>query len=158
MEFLQPYGIYLIVIGGVLVLAGMVMGYLSVLPTPTKSVELPETIGSNGHVTMNAGSQTAMNPPQNEIPQADVAQQVSPQASPNAVISPANTVATASSNLQSEAQAPGESQKNTAQQITGTIDLAAMEQLERLMSLLERGVITKDEFDALKQNILTKKG
>jgi len=141
MEFLQPYGIYFIVLGALLVIAGIVMGYLTVLPSPTKNVELPNVVGS-----LNSNSDTVVSvatvTPQDDLQTSVLTEEVKADA-PIKVTQMAEPV-----------KAPNTS----AQQITGTINLAEMAELEKLASLLEKGIITKEEFAALKQNMLNKSG
>jgi hypothetical protein len=113
MESLQSYGIYFIIFGGLLIVAGLIVGYLATLPSATTRIDIPEI----------APKRAA------ETPSAPRASATAPEAQ-----------ATNTDNSQSGS--------------TGKQNVDVVNQLERLSKLREQGVLSQEQFDALKQQIL----
>jgi hypothetical protein len=138
MEALQQYGVYLMVLGGLLIVAGLIIGYLSTLPSHSSTLSIPTVVSSN------APSATAA--PAAPAAAATVAASAVAAGSDNVIHDDAPRV-TRSPDDAGGAPAPASSS-------TGSINIDVIEKLERLNRLRERGTITQEEYTALRQQIM----
>jgi hypothetical protein len=138
MEALQQYGVYLMVLGGLLIVAGLIIGYLSTLPSHSSTLSIPTVVSSN------APSATAA--PAAPAAAATVAASAVAAGSDNVIHDDAPRV-TRSPDDAGGAPAPASSS-------TGSINIDVIEKLERLNRLRELGTITQEEYTALRQQIM----
>jgi hypothetical protein len=113
MESLQSYGIYFIISGGLLVIAGLIVGYLATLRSGPIGFEMPKIAAKRSDETQSA-ARVSGTTPENHTPVTE----------------------------------------NRHYTSTGTTNVDVVSQLERLSKLREQGVLSQEQFDALKQQIL----
>lgn len=122
MGVIQQYGVYLIVIGALLVIAGVILGYLSSLPNETNSIVIPP----HEH-TVYTKSEEAVgtSPVQTNESKVDVLEKT-----------------------------PLPKQQDTSRGTTGALNLEKIEQLERITRLRDQGVLSEEQFQDMRQQIL----
>lgn len=77
MESLQSYGIYLIILGGLFIIAGLIMGFLATLPTPSTVIDIPN------RTSENATEPTIVPPPVNTQVLEPAPSELPTQSTPN---------------------------------------------------------------------------
>jgi hypothetical protein len=141
MEALQEYGVYLMVLGGLLIVAGLIIGYLSTLPSHSSTLSIPTVVSTSGTSAPSAPAAPAA-----PATAATVAASGVSAGSDNVIHEEAPRV-TRSPDDAGGAPAPASSS-------TGSINIDVIEKLERLNRLRELGTITQEEYTALRQQIM----
>ncbi len=125
MEAFQSYGVYFIVFGGLLIIAGLIVGYMSTLPTVSTKIDIPP--GFSAPEPTPQQSTLDQRTPSSEVPKKEGG------------VEEANQTPEAN---------PGQAG------MTGGLNTDVVNQLERLMKLREQGALTQEQFEALKQQLL----
>jgi len=135
MEALQEYGVYLMILGGLLIIAGLILGYLSTLPSHSSTLSIPSVVSSNATTTSAVAAVVATVAAPVVAAVVDTATHV---AAPHDT-SPLDNGGVTNSPVTSS---------------TGSINIDVIEKLERLNRLRELGTITQEEYTVLRQQIM----
>lgn len=119
MEALQSYGLYFIVLGGLLIVAGLIMGYMTTLPSETSAINIPPREQPSESVVVNVPTSE-----KSSVSNVTIGQQ----------------------------QTPYPAQENTS--ITSSMNIDVIDKLDRLTRLREQGVISVEQYEALRKQLL----
>lgn len=139
MEALQQYGVYMMVLGGLLIIAGLILGYMSTLPTHSSTLTIPTVVSTSTPSALAATSAVAS-------VDAKVASPV--------VATVVDTATDVAAPRDTSPLDNGGVMNNPVASSTGSINIDVIEKLERLNRLRELGTITQEEYTVLRQQIM----
>lgn len=151
MEALQEYGVYMMVLGGLLIIAGLILGYLSTLPTHSSTLSIPTVVSTNAPSTTATPSATSAQVPSAVATAASAA--VVSVASSGVAAGVGNGTYEDAPHVTSPLNDAGTAPAPTSS-ATGSINIDVIEKLERLNRLRELGTITQEEYTVLRQQIM----
>ena len=132
MGVFQNYGVYLIVLGILLIIAGLILGYLASLPNDSTTLYIPPTIQPDSENLPKSPGTLPLSQEIDTVHRSGNADNVLP-------VIGAGIIETANAPTRSD---------------TASINLAKIEQLERIKRLLDQGVLTQEQFATMQQQIL----